>query len=393
MDYDFKTLANRKNIGSRKWDLMAESGGKITEKTVPLTIADMDFLMARPIVNGLKSFIEENVLGYFWPKDSYYESIINWMDRRKNYKIKKEWIIPNPSVKAGFTASIRALTKKGEGVIINQPTYGPMIHSIEDSDLKLVNVPLINKNMHYEFDFKGFEKACKDPNNKVFLFCSPHNPTGRVWKKSELSKIGEICLANDITIVSDEIWSDFIMPDYVHIPIASLSKEIEEITITCTSASKSFNIAGLSVANLIVSNEMLRKKVIKELQYMRTDSVNGLGLIATEIAYNECETWFDELIKVLEKNRKIGEEFFEKNNLPVSKAEGTYLLWVDFSSLDMEDEEINDFLEKQAGFYSTRGLFFGKEGKCYRRVNIALPSRDFKVQLDMLEKALEARRL
>src|SRR5699024_182131 len=137
----------------------------------------------------------------------------------------------------------------------------------------------------------------------------------------------------------------------------------------------------------------LRKKVRKELQYMRTDVVNGLGLIATEIAYNECEAWLDELIKVLEKNRKIGEEFFEKNNLPVSKAEGTYLLWVDFSSLDMEDEKINDFLEKQAGFYSTRGLFFGKEGKCYRRVNIALPSRDFKVQLDMLEKALEARRL
>src|SRR5699024_4673935 len=163
---------------------------------------------------------------------------------------------------------------------------------------------------HYEFDFKGFEKACKDPNNKVFLFCSPHNPTGRVWKKSELSKIGEICLANGITIVSDEIWSDFIMPDYVHIPIASLSKEIEKITITCTSASKSFNIAGLSVANLIVSNEMLRKKVRKELQYMRTDVVNGLGLIATEIAYNECEAWLDELIKVLEKNRKIGEEFF-----------------------------------------------------------------------------------
>lgn len=388
MKGDFKTLANRKNSGSKKWIFMERENSKIDDHTVPLTVADMEFLMARELVDSLKSFIEENTLGYMLPQDSYFEALMTWMERRNSYKIEKDWIIPTPGVKPGFTASLRALAKEGDGVIINLPSYGPMVEAIEDSKLKLVNIPLINKDMHYEFDFEGFEKACKDPKNKIFLFCSPHNPTGRVFTYDELKRISDICLKNDIIIISDEIWSDFIRPGFKYIPIASISKETEDITITCHSASKTFNIAGLACANLIIKNKDLREKVRCELHHMRADVVNGLGLLATETAYRKCEYWLDELIEVLEENRKIGEEFFKKHDLPVTRAEGTYLLWVDFSKLGMDNEKLKEFLQGEGSFYASDGLSFGKEGNCYRRINMALPSRDFKVQLDMLEKAL-----
>lgn len=286
MNYDFKTLANRKNKGSRKWDLMELQGGKITENTVPLTVADMDFLMARPIVDGLKNFIEENALGYFWPTNSYYESIISWYERRNSYKIKKDWIIPIPGVKPGFTAAIRAFSKKDEGVIIFTPTYGPMMDAVLENERKLVSVSLKNINSHFEIDFDKFERECKNPNNKILLLCSPHNPTGRVWNKDELRKISEIALSNNIKIVSDEIWSDFVRKGYKHRPISSISKQVEDISIILSSPSKSFNMAALSVANLIVSNKNMKEEIIKQLHLMKTDSVNGIGLFAAEIAYN-----------------------------------------------------------------------------------------------------------
>lgn len=311
------------------------------------------------------------------------------MKNRHNFKIEEDWIVVTPGVVSAFTAAIRALTEEGDGVIITRPVYYPMGIAIENSNLTEVNVPLLNDNGRYTIDYEGLEKACSDPRNKVLLFCSPHNPTGRVWTREELEKVGEICVKHDVKIVADEIWNDLILPGYEHTILASISDEIRDITITCTAASKTFNIAGLYTSNIIIPNEEMRNKFKRQIELMGCICISALGYKGTEIAYTKCEKWLEQLIGLLDENRKVCIEFFEDRGFTVTRPEGTYILWINFETLGMDVEELEEFMHNDAQFFTNQGYIFGEEGNLYERINLAAPTEVIKIQLDNLDKALK----
>ncbi len=389
MTYDFKTRISRKDKGSAKWEYMYQCCDKVEEDIVPLSVADMEFKTPPAIVEGLKDFLDNAVLGYTIPYKSYLEIVKKWFLKRHDFKIESDWVVQSPGVVNAFTAALRSLCEEGDGIMVFKPIYPPMVGAIKTNNFKEVNIPLINNDERYEIDFEAFEKSAKEPNNKVLLFCSPHNPIGRVWTKDELLKIGNICLENNVKIISDEIWMDLIRPGNEHHILANLSDKIRDITITCTAPSKSFNIAGLYNSNTIVSNEELRKGMKEELVKMRSTSINILGYKACEIAYTDGEEWLEELLQVLDQNFKLCEEFFTKLNLPYATPEGTYIFWVNFNSLGMTQEDLHKFLYEKARIFTSPGENFGQEGIGYERFNIALPTEVLREHLKRLEKAIE----
>ncbi|RVU55711.1 MalY/PatB family protein [Anaerosphaera multitolerans] len=390
MGYDFETLVSRKKQGSEKWDQMYEWNPNVSEDVVPLSVADMEFKNAPEIIEGLKEYLDEVILGYAGPYPEYHEAVISWMKRRHNYDIEKDWIVTTPGVVNAFYAAVNAFTKEDDGVIIFRPVYYPFTNAIYANNRKLVNCPLIKTDGYYTIDFDKFEELARDPKNKLLIFCNPHNPVGRVWTRDELEKVGNICLENDIVLVSDEIWNDLIMPGYKHIMMGSISEEIENITITCTAPSKTFNLAGLATSNIIVKNEEMRSVYLEALAAMRSRMVNILGYKACELAYTKSEKWLDELIPVIDRNQRMVKDFFDERH-PEIKAylsEGTYLQWVDFSGLGLSNEELEEFMHMEAQFFTDEGYIFGEEGNGYERINLAAPTWVIKRELERLDKAL-----
>ena len=386
MNYNFTDAPNRKKTGSYKWNAMYEVNSAVKDNAVPLSTADMEFETMPEILQGLQDFLGENVvLGYTGATDQYLESVVNWFKRRYGYAIKKEWILQTPGVVDGFTAAIQTLSQPGDGVILFRPIYYPMGNAISESKLTEVNVPLINNDGYYTIDFEKFEEAAKDEKNKILLFCSPHNPTTRVWTREELERLGKICLENNVYIVSDEIWADLIFDGYEHIVLASLSKEIEDITITCTAPSKTFNLAGLATSNIIISNDEIRNEFIEN----HFSLVNTMGYKACELAYNKGEKWLEQLLEVIQENNKLCQSFFKERGFNYTETEGTYLFWMDFTKLEMTNEELEEFLNVEASFFTTQGYVFGEEGDQFQRINMALPTEDLQNQLNNLDQALK----
>lgn len=391
MSYDFKTLLSRKNTGAAKWEQMYGWNPNVPEDVVPLSVADMELKNPPEVVEGLKTYLDEAILGYTMSYDAYSDAVIDWMDRRHGYKIQKEWIVNTPGIVNAFTAAISAYTKKGEGVIVFKPIYYPMMNAIQITERIEANVPLLNNNGHYEIDFDGFEAAAAKKENTMLLFCSPHNPVGRVWTKEELKKVGDICLKHGLKICSDEIWMDLIMPGYKHTVFATISKEIEDITVVCTAPSKTFNVAGLACSNIIIANEDMRNQFNETLKVMRSSSVNVLGYKACELAYTKSEAWLEELLQVLDTNQKLVHNFF-KEKYPKCECpliEGTYLVWVDFRSFGMDNETLEKFMHEEAMFFTDEGYVFGPEGDGYERINIAAPTWVLERELNRLGEALD----
>lgn len=390
MKYDFETLVSRKGQGASKWEQMYGWNPNIAEDVVPLSVADMELKNPPEVIEGLKKYLDEVILGYSRAYPEYYDSVISWFDRKHNYKIEKDWIVNTPGVVNAFFGAVNAFTDKGDGVIIFRPVYYPFSSAIEANKRELINCPLINTDGYYTIDYDKFEELAKDPKNKLLIFCNPHNPVGRVWTPEELEKVGKICIENDVILVSDEIWCDLMMPGYTHTVMASVSKEIEDITITCTAPSKTFNLAGMATSNIIIKNKEIREKYVEALTIMRSTSVNTLGFKACEIAYNECEGWLDELITVLDHNQKLVKEFLESRHpeIKVYLSEGTYLQWLDFRGLGMTNEELEEFMHMDAQFITDEGYVFGSEGDGYERINLAAPTWVIQRELDRLDKAL-----
>lgn len=381
MNYDFETIINRKGQGSMKWDLMYATKKDVGDDIVPLSVADMEFENPPQIKEGLKKYIDEMILGYTEATDEYYKSVIDWMDRRHDFKVKKEWIVNTPGVVTAFFNAIKMFSKKGDGVVIMSPVYYPFYLAIEKNDRKVVDCPLIEEDNYYRIDFEKFDDLTKE--NKLFIFCSPHNPIGRVWTKEELKKLEEIIIKNNVIVISDEIHHDLIMPGYKHTVLQTLSDELADRTITCTAASKTFNIAGLSMSNIIIKNEKLREEFQRGLD-MASIRISMMGIKGTEIAYNECEDWLEELLKVIDKNQKLVSEFFAKN-YPMIKApriEGTYLQWIDFRALNLSTKELENLMQQKAEVFLDEGYIFGELGNGFERINLAAPTV-------IIEKALE----
>lgn len=370
MKYDFDEIVNRRGTNSVKWDEAKEEG------VIPMWVADMDFKAAPCILEALKKRVEHGVFGYTIVPDSYYESIISWFERHHQWHIERDWIIYTSGVVPAISAIIKALTEPGDKVLVQTPVYNCFFSSIRNNGCTTAENALMRKGNSYEIDFDYFERQAADEKTKVFLLCNPHNPAGRVWTPEELSRMNDICLKHGVKVIADEIHCELVMPGHVFTPFAAVSKACQDNCITTNSPTKSFNIAGLQIANIITSNAEDRQKIDRAININEVCDVNPFGVIALQAAYNEGEDWIDQLNAYLWENYQALKTFF-KDNLPqleVIDLEGTYLVWVNVRATGMTGNELTDKLLKEGKVFVNRGTMYGKTtGEDYIRINIAMP--------------------
>ncbi|EFA91487.1 aminotransferase, class I/II [Hoylesella buccalis ATCC 35310] len=370
MKYDFDEIVNRRGTNSVKWDEAKEEG------VIPMWVADMDFKAAPCILEALKKRVEHGVFGYTIVPDSYYESIISWFERRHQWHIERDWIIYTSGVVPAISAIIKALTEPGDKVLVQTPVYNCFFSSIRNNGCTIAENALVRKGNSYEIDFDDFERQAADEKTKVFLLCNPHNPAGRVWTQEELSRMNDICLRHNVKVIADEIHCELVMPGHVFTPFAAVSKACQDNCITTNSPTKSFNIAGLQIANIITSNAEDRQKIDRAININEVCDVNPFGVIALQAAYNEGEDWIDQLNVYLWENYQALKTFF-KDNLPqleVINLEGTYLVWVNVRATGMTGDELTEKLLKEGKVFVNRGTMYGKTtGADYIRINIAMP--------------------
>lgn len=391
MKYNFDKIKNRNKNSSLKWKQMYSWNSNIPDDIVPLSVADMEFQQPDELTEGLIEFTKNSVFGYTGPDDEYYTAIQNWMKSRHSFPIEKEWIVTTAGIVSALFGAVRAFTDRGDGVIIMTPVYYPFYNSVEKSGRNIVKNPLINNDDHYEIDFDKLEELCKIEKNRLIIFCSPHNPVGRVWTKEELTKLSDIVVKYNKIIVSDEIHSDLIMKEYKHTMLQTLSEEIADRTITCTAPSKTFNIAGLACSNIIIKNEYLREKFSNSMMDIGSTMVNAYGYEGCKIVYNKCEPWLEDLLEVIRTNRDLVVDFFKKKYPKITAVplEGTYLQWVNFKALNLAKEELEKFMHEEAFFFTDEGYIFGEEGDGYERINLAVPTEQLKIALNYLDNALK----
>lgn len=391
MKYDFETVIDRFNQGSAKYEQMVGWNPNVSHDIIPFSVADMELRNAPEITEGLKNYIDTHILGYTLPTESYLNAVCGWMKKRHNWEIKPEWIVGSAGVVGAFYSAIKALTRPGDGVIIMTPTYYPFYSAIDLNGRKVVKSSLINTGDTYVIDYEDFEMKAKDPKNKILLFCSPHNPVGRVWKRDELEKVADICLKNDVLIISDEIHFDLIMPGFEHTVFANVSEEAANNMIVCTAPSKTFNLAGMQTSNIIIPNKKIRDAYLTEVTSNGFFMLNILGYKACEIAYTECEAWLDQLIELIYHNHLELKKSMEQNlpQIKVYDLEGTYLQWMDFSALGMDKDELEEFMHMEAEVFFDEGYVFGEEGNGFERMNIACPTKVMRAGLERLVSAIK----
>lgn len=388
--YDFETVVNRADTGSSKWEQMKQWKPDVKGDTVPFSVADMELKNPPEITEGLKEYLSTAVLGYTIPTKDYFDSVCGWMKKRHNWDVKPEWIVCSPGVVGAFYSAIRSLTDPGDGVIVMSPVYYPFYSAIERNNRKVVKNPLINTGTTFAIDFDDLESKARDPKNKILLFCSPHNPVGRVWRRDELERIGEICLRNNLLIISDEIHFDIVMPGHRHTVFATLSEELADNMIICTAPSKTFNLAGMQTSNIVIPNKGIRDAYIKEVEAQGFFTLNTMGFKACEIAYSRCEDWLEEFIQLVNHNHLELKKYIEENipEIRVYGMEGTYLQWMDFSSLGLDKDELEKLMHRSELFFD-EGYIFGDEGKGYERMNIACPTAVMMKALERLKETVK----
>ena len=389
MKYDFSQVIERNNTLSIKYDFAKER--KKPSGLLSLWVADMDFPVAQEIKDALIERCNHGIFGYSEVKTPYYEVIAKWYQEKFNWSTKKQWLVKTPGVVAAIANAIRAFTYIGDAVLIQKPVYYPFFLTIEDNQRKVVNNSLVYKNGRYEMDFVDFEEKIISHKVKLFVLCSPHNPVGRVWNKEELLKLGDICLKHKVIVVADEIHADFVYHGHQHQVFANLKTDYQEITVTCTAPSKTFNIAGLQVSNIFIANENLRKKFKQELKKTANADINVMGLIACQAAYSQGEDWLRQVKIYIAENLEYVKTFL-RDNLPQVKLvepEGTYLLWLDFRELNLTEEELEDLIINKAKLWLDGGTMFGTEGVGFQRINIACPQKILIQAFTQLKEALK----
>lgn len=390
MKYNFNEKIDRSNNHAAKWE---EMGNKfISNDLWPMWIADMDLKTAPEIIDAMREKLEQGIFGYVYRPASYYESAANWIERRFGYKINPKTLINSPGVVPTLSILVRLMTKEDEKVLIQSPVYYPFTSVVKDNNRELVVNDLVkDENGYYTIDFEDLEEKLSDEKVTLFIMCSPHNPVGRVWKKEELQKMSELCLKYNVRVIADEIWRDIIMPGYKHIPVASLSKEIENNTITCFSPTKTFNIAGLQASFATFPREEEWKMLDDELGRLDVKRNSPFSLVAFETAYNKGEEWLEELLIHLDGNMDYVINFVKERipEVKVRKPEGTYLMWLDFSELGMTKEELSKFMQEKAKIALDDGFWFGGNGAGYERMNIACPRYMVEEGMTRIEKAIK----
>lgn len=384
MRYNFDKEVDRRDTNSYKWDSLD------MENVIPLWVADMDFETAPCIIEALKKRVEHGIFGYTRVPDKYYEATIEWFSRRHNWDIKASDLIYTSGVVPAISAIIKALTQPGDKVIIQTPVYNCFFSSIKNNDCIPLENELKYEEVKYLIDFEDLEEKASDPRAKVLLLCNPHNPSGRVWTYNELSRIYDICKRHGITVVSDEIHCELVYPPFKYIPFCSLSEEVAENSVACVSPSKSFNIAGLQIANIVCRNEEMRKKIDKAININEVCDVNPFGVLATIAAYTEGEPWLTELVDYLQENYETLMTYFnnELPDYPVVHLEGTYLVWVDCRKMSLTSVELEEKLIREGGVWLNPGSMYGAAGEGFMRINIACPRKRLEEGLRRLKKVL-----
>lgn len=369
MRYNFDEIVQRRGTNSYKWDSADDAD------VLPMWVADMDFRTAPAIIEALQQRVAHGIFGYTRVPDAYYEAVINWFGRRHNWNIQKDWMIYTSGVVPAISAVIKALTQPGDKVLVQTPVYNCFFSSIRNNGCEIVSNPLVYKENTYVIDYEDLERKVADEKVKILLLCNPHNPAGRVWSKEELTRIGEICIRHGVWVVSDEIHCELVYTGYTYTPFASISEEFLHHSVTCISPSKSFNIAGLQIANIVSADEEVRRRIDKAININEVCDVNPFGVIATIAAYNEGEEWLLQLLDYLKGNYECMKTFCEVSlpNFPITCLEGTYLVWMDCRSLPYPSEELEEKLVKEEKLWLNAGTMYGAEGEGFMRWNIACP--------------------
>lgn len=390
MSYNFDEIIDRRNTDSLKYDFAARRGKP--EDVLPLWVADMDFRTAPGIIEAAVADANFGIYGYTESREDYFEAIANWYQTYFDWKVDRRWLVKTPGIVFAIGVAIKALTNKGDAVMIQQPVYYPFSETIIDSDRKLVNNALVLQDGHYEIDFEDFEKKIKEEEVKLFVLCSPHNPVGRVWTKEELQKIGEICLKYDVKVVSDEIHSDFVYEGRKHFVFTTVDPRFEEISIVCTAPSKTFNMAGLQVSNIFIPNTQIRRAFRKQMSAVGYSQINMIGLRACKAAYQTGRDWLEELKVYLQGNLDFVRDYLEKNlpRIKLIEPEGTYLIWLDFRALGLPEERLEHLIVHEAKLWLDSGAIFGKDGEGFERINIACPRAVLEEACKRLKTAIDA---
>lgn len=370
----FNVWHNRENTRAIKWDMRQSVFNN--DEVIPMWIADMDFKAPEAVNKAIIERAKHGIYGYTAMDQKFKQSITQWLKQRHNWSINESWLSFSPGVVTSLHIAIQAFTEKKDKILIQTPVYTPFFNVIEQHEREIVKNPLVIKDDHYTINFAHFEEKLKQ-GVKAFIFCSPHNPVGRVWTKEELQKIGELCIKYDVLILSDDIHADLIYPAFKHIPIASLSDKLAERTITFMSPTKTFNLAGLQASYAIIKNKKMREKFAQVANKQGFMTLNTIGNIALEAAYTKGSKWLDELIDTLSDHKNYVIDQFAKRapQLKVYPAEGTYLLWIDCNRLGLDDEALMKFMVEKAKVGLNAGIDYGEEGSQFMRMNIACPKK------------------
>lgn len=385
MKFDFDRVFERRGTDSVKWDLSKDS------EVLAMWVADMDFKTAPAIIEALERRAKSGIFGYALPPEKFYEALIGWFKNRHGADIAREWLLYTTGVVPALSAIIRALTSPGDKVLIQEPVYNCFFSSIRNNGCEIVSSDLKILNGSYEMDFEDLERKLGDPKVKLFILCSPHNPSGRIWTKDELQRAGELCLRHKATLVSDEIHCDLLLGGRRHIPFLSLGGDIAKNSVTCASPSKSFNLAGLHVANIIAQDAELRGKIDRALNINEVCEISPFAIDAQIAAYARGAEWLDELLAYLEQNFKFLRNFLRDNlpNLSAMELESTYLPWIDCRKLGLKSEEFSKLLLDKAKLWINPGTLYGKNGEGFVRINIACPRATLREGLERMKGALK----
>ena len=387
MKYDFDKITQRCGTNSYKWDSTDD------KEVLPMWVADMDFPTAPCIINALEKRVEHGIFGYTRVPEEYYDAVISWFSRRHHWKPRREWFIYTSGVVPALSAVIKALTNVGDKVLTLTPVYNCFFSSIRNNGCELDSCALRYEDNTFSIDYEDLERRAADPKTTLMLLCNPHNPSGRVWTREELRRIGDICIKNNVVVVADEIHCELVHPGFTYTPFASVSEEFQKHSVTCVAPSKAFNIAGLQIANIIVENDKWRQRIDKAININEVCDVNPFGVIATIAAYNEGEEWLIQLLQYIHGNYLFFKDYCEEHlpQLPVAPLQGTYLAWMDCRSLGIPSEELEEELMKEAKLWLNAGSMYGKEGEGFMRWNLACPRQLVKEGLERFSQFVNKR--
>ena len=388
---DFDRVINRKNTKCLKYDFAVKRG--YPEDVLPLWVADMDFRTSSYVEDAIKNIADLNIYGYTNTQhnDGFFEAVADWMKRHHGWDVEEAWHVKTPGVCFAIATAVRALTEKGDSVIIQQPVYYPFAKIIKQNERRMISSDLVkDEEGYYSIDFDDFEKKIIVNSVKLFILCNPHNPTGRVWNRDELKRLGDICLKHNVKVFSDEIHFDFIWKGK-HNVFQEIDDGFKNITITATSPSKTFNLAGLQQSNIFIPDPNLRQRFIRTLDATGYDEPNIMGIAAAEAAYRYGDEWYKEVRQYIQSNIDLTDEYV-RNNLPfvkMSETQGTYLVWLDFNKSELAPKEIDDIICNKAKLWLDSGRIFGDSGAGFERINVACPKTVLLTALERIKRAFE----